>query len=333
MAGNDTVVFPDSNTVEIQKRDVPDYAADEVLIETSYTVVSTGTELATLAGDFIEESDSEGYYSFPFVPGYNNVGTVVDVGADVDGVAVGDRIATYTAHAQYTSAPADAVRPVPDVIAGDEAAFFTIAEIVSQGLRRGRLAWGETVVVYGCGLLGQLLVRLAQFAGAHPVVAVDISTDRLDYLPDDVHASNPRREDVDETVAALTDGRRADVVFEVTGNPDAIADEFSVLREQGRLVLVSSPRGETTLDFHDRVMHESRTIIGSHNHSHPPEATPNTPWSMQRHCELFFDLLAAGEIGVANLISHQRPYTDAPSLYEQLLEDRTQALGVVLEWD
>ncbi|MBO3763214.1 MAG: hypothetical protein FGF47_03320, partial [Candidatus Brockarchaeota archaeon] len=64
-----------------------------------------------------------------------------------------------------------------------------------------------------------------------------------------------------------------------------------------------------------------------------PIETLNNPWTYKRHTELFFDLLLSKELDVSKLITHKVPYSDAPKIYEELLKDRTKAIGVVLEWD
>lgn len=331
---NQTVVFSDVETVTVEDRTVPDPGPDQVLIRTDRTLVSTGTELTVLSGDVPAGSAWDNHIEYPFVPGYNNVGTVVEVGADVKGITEGQRVGTYGSHAEHVCADAEACRPVPEGVSDDGAVFFTIAEIVMNGVRRGELGWGEHVAVYGLGLLGQLAVRIGQAAGARPVVGFDVADSRLEYLPEvpGVVGANPAEEDAPAVVRDASGGRLADVVFEVTGNPEAITGEFDALGEQGRFVVLSSPRGETSFDFHDLCNAPSHTIVGAHNSSHPPVATPENPWTQHRHAELFFEYLADGTFGVESLISHREPASEAPGLYDALLADRTDAMGVVLEW-
>jgi threonine dehydrogenase-like Zn-dependent dehydrogenase len=166
------------------------------------------------------------------------------------------------------------------------------------------------------------------------VFALDIAPDRHGYLPDrpGVVSLNPADDDWAASVADRTDGRLTDAVFEVTGNPDVIPDQLSVLREQGRFVILSSPHGETAFDFHDLCNAPSYEIIGAHQTSHPSVETPQTPWTKPRHAEFYFDLLRSGRLSVADLHTHSRAYGDAPALYGTLLEDRTQAMAVCLEW-
>jgi threonine dehydrogenase-like Zn-dependent dehydrogenase len=66
--------------------------------------------------------------------------------------------------------------------------------------------------------------------------------------------------------------------------------------------------------------------------SHPEAATLERPWTGARHAELFFSLVAEGKIDVSSLISHRYSYGDAPQAYAMLLEDRSHAMGVILDW-
>lgn len=334
MTSNPTITFPDVETVEIERRDVPSPESNQALIRTDRTLVSTGTELTALSGDVPQGSRWDDHIEYPYEPGYNNVGTVVEVGDDVTSVAEGQRVATYGGHAKYVCTSAEDCRPIPDNVSDDAAVFFTIAEIVMNGVRRSDLTWGERTVVFGLGLLGQLTARICRAAGARPVVGVDLADSRLAYLSgeDGIHTVNSRDNDPETAIRDVAGGSLGDVVFEVTGNPDVVTNELATLREQGRFVVLSSPRGETTFDFHDHCNAPSYTIVGAHNASHPSVATPLTPWTQHRHAELFFEYVADGTLDVAPLVSHAEPYDAAPSLYDSLLEDRSNAMGVVLEW-
>ncbi len=136
-----------------------------------------------------------------------------------------------------------------------------------------------------------------------------------------------------ERIAEVTKGRMADVVFEVTGHPDAILTEVKVLRRQGRLILLSSPRGKTAFDFHDWCNWTSISIIGAHVSSHPPHENPDDPWTRERNTELFFELVQRGEIAAAaELITHRFPADEAPSAYQMLMTERGKTGIVVLQW-
>lgn len=331
---NPTIVFTQPYKVVIKDRPKPSPKDGELLIKTQCTLISTGTELTILGGEFPPDSAWARYGKFPFVPGYNNIGEVIDVGPGVNQDWMGRRVATYGAHALYVTANAQAALPVHPDLPDEHAVFFTIADIAMNGVRRAGMQWGEAVVVYGVGLVGQLTVRFCRLCGARPVVAVDVADSRLERLPSDaaIIPANPQREDVISAVEKATKHRMADVVFEVTGNPELIPTELRALRQQGRFVVLSGPRGETRFDFHDLCNSPSFTIIGAHSSSHPQHGTLDNPWTKLRHWELFFDLVATGELAIDPLISHRESYTEACRIYQMLLQDRSQAMGVVLEW-
>lgn len=334
MSDNPTVVFPEPGTVTLEDRDMPRPGPDEVLVRTSRSLVSTGTELTLLSGEYPSDSVWETHGNYPLVSGYSNVGTVVDTGATVEDVAADDVVASRTPHAAYVVADADETVPVPADVSAESAAFCSLAAISMNGVRRGEVAFGESVCIYGLGLIGQLTARFCRVAGARPVVGVDIATRRVAHLPDEpcVVGVDAGERDPVERLETATRGRLADVVFECTGQPDAVPPQFEALREMGRFVLLSSPRGETSLDLHDVCNAPSNRIVGVHDDSHPPVETPATPWTRWHHYELFFDLLAEGAVDVAPLVTHRVPSDGAPETYRRLLADRSDAMGVVIEW-
>jgi threonine dehydrogenase-like Zn-dependent dehydrogenase len=334
MAENERIVFPERGVVRVEACPVPSPGPGEVLIRTRATLVSTGTELTALTADYPPGSTWEAMFPFPVRPGYDNVGEVVALGDGVDAAWLGRRVASLQPHARFVVATAGDCRPVPDEVSDEQATFSTIAEIVMNGVRRSGLTWGETVVVFGAGLLGQFTVRVCLLAGAAAVVVADVAPARLGFLPEDarLHRLDPGAGDAVEFVRQVTRGRMADVAFEVTGDPALVAHQAGLLREQGRLVILSSPRGPSTIDLHDHCMRPSITIVGAHNFSHPQVATLADPWVPARHAELFFDLVAQGTWDVEKLVSDRVPVREAPAVYERLVRDRAGLMGVVVGW-
>ena len=315
---------------------MPSPAPGEVLLRTRRTLISSGTELTILAGDFAPGSAWDRYGQFPFVAGYSSAAEVTALGEGVESIGIGDIVSARTPHARWATAAADAVYPLRGAdVPLEVMPFATLAATVMNGVRRGGVAWGESVVVFGLGLIGQLTVRFCRLTGARPVIGVDPIDARLALLPGDVIAVHPERLLVRDIVASATRRRLADVVFEATGNAQLIPGQFEVLRrEQGRFVVLSSPRGEPApFDFHDLANSPSHTIIGAHVNSHPPVETPQTPWTIARNAELFFDLVSDRALELEPLISHRLAFGEACDAYRSLLEDRSHSLAVVLDWD
>jgi 2-desacetyl-2-hydroxyethyl bacteriochlorophyllide A dehydrogenase len=328
------VVFPRPREVVLEPFEVEAPGEGRVLVEGEVSLISTGTELTALSGDFPEGSVWARYVRYPFPAGYSHVGRVTRVGLGVTELQEGDRVSSMAGHAGQAVVPAAGARRVPDAVSAEEAAFTTLAQIVLNGIRRGRVALGESVVVVGAGLLGQLAVQFARCCGALPIISVDPARERLTtaqrhgathVVPQSIDAAR-------EAVAEATSGRMADVVFEVTGNPAVIPGALRLARRLGRVVLLGSPRGPVSVDFHDEAHTLGLEIIGAHNSTHPPAESPHTPWTLARHAELFYDLLANHRVDVSDLVTHRYAWEQAPEAFRMLLEDRSRALGVLLQW-
>ncbi|MEA3403297.1 MAG: zinc-binding alcohol dehydrogenase [Armatimonadota bacterium] len=330
---NHEVAFTDVRQVAVQSAETPQPGPHDLLLRTTKTAISTGTELTMLMADFPEGSRWDQITSFPMRPGYCHVGVVEEVGDEVEGFAIGDRVATGAKHAARVTVPAGAAHRIPEGVAHEEAALWMLGRIAFNGVRRARLEMGECVVVYGLGVIGQFVAQLARLDGARPVAGVDLSEIRRDFaIQGGADLVLGGDEDVGAAVEQATRGRMADCVFEVTGVQELIPREMDLLHRQGRIVILSSPRGKTQFDFHDYVNSPSHTIIGAHNGSHPPCETWYNQWTAARNTELLFDLMAAGEVRVDHLITHRYDFTDAPEAYEMLMADRGQAGAVILDW-
>lgn len=331
---NHHVVFTDVRTVEVQPCEMPTPGPGQVLIRTSKTAISTGTELTMLMSDFPEGSKWDQITHYPMTPGYCHVGRIVEVAEGVEDFAVGDRVATGARHSAWAVMGTSQLFPVPDALADDVAALWMLGRIAFNGVRRGRIETGESVAVFGLGLIGLFAGQLARIGGARPVIGVDLSPLRRGFARQcgfDL-VLDGRAEDLRERVEEATRGRMLDCALEVTGVPSLIPREMELLHRQGRIVIISSPRGKTQFDFHDFVNSPSLTIIGAHNGSHPPVETWYNQWTPHRNTELLFDLMAAGELRMRHTITHRFAWQDAPAAYEMLMEDRTQAGAVILDW-
>jgi threonine dehydrogenase-like Zn-dependent dehydrogenase len=333
---NELVRFHEPGDVSLVEEPIPDLASGQVLTRTTLSMVSIGTELAVLVGEFEPDSHWADYADYPFDTGYMNVGVVERTADDVDGVAVGDRVVSYSPHARYNAVDADTATVVPDHVTDTEAVFFSAAEIAMNGLRRGRLDWGESAAVFGLGLIGQLAVRFALHAGAQPVFAVNRSTGRFDFLPDHDRLVTASTTDDDwiDVVADGTDGRLADVVVEATGNADAVTTQLDALRHHGRMVVLGSPEGATEFNFHDDVSWPCYDIVGAHVKSHATTETARTPWTQDRHRRLFFSLLDDPLFAdLDELVTREAQHTDAVEIYRDLQDHRSDELGVLLHWE
>lgn len=334
---NPGVVFPSPGEVMLEDRPIPSPGPGQVLLRTRRSMPSPGTEVTVLSGAFSESSAWGRYGRYPFVAGYSAAAEVVGRAPDVDDLAIGDIVASATPHTLFVVVDAADVEPVRQrTVHLDHLPFVTLGQVAMNGVRRGRVTWGETVVVFGAGIVGQLAARFCRIAGARPVVVIDPLQDRLDRLPRDpaMIALRAGIGELRQAVAEVTGGRMADVVFEVTGRPDLIPGEFEALSpREGRFVLLSSPRGTTSIDFHDLCNAPSHTIIGAHNSSHPGRGCGENAWTSARHARLMLDLLGSGDLDLEPLITSRLAFSDAAQAYTRLSAAPPQDLGIILDWD
>lgn len=334
MDKNYQVVFVKPKEIKLKKTKMPVPKKGEVLIKTIITQVSTGTEMTILSGEFPQGSSWARYAKYPFNAGYSNIGKVIDIGKGVSKDLINKIVATEAPHASYVTHDSFGLRLVPEGLSLQDASFFTIAKIVMQGVRLAKIEPGETIAIFGLGLLGQLAVEFSRFCGGWPVIGIDPAPLRrkLALKSGSHYCLNPMDKNFKERMEKISKGRMFDIVFEVTGNPRVIPQQLEFLRERGRQIILSSPRGSSTLDFHDLINSPSRVIIGAHNCSHPKVATTYNQWTCARDVELFFDLLSANEIKVSHLITHKYKWDKAENVYRELLKDRSKSLGVVFHW-
>jgi len=322
------VIFKAPNVVEVEKFKVRPINDDEVLIKTVSTLISPGTETAFL------QALPNTPRRFPQYPGYSNAGIVVEVGKDIQDFKVGDRVVSPTSHSSFVIANEQNLFKIPNNLSFDEAAFFNLTAIALQGVRKAQIEIGNSVLVLGLGLVGQLAAQLAKLNGAFPVIGVDLYDFRLKVAKElgTDYVINPKESTLISRVKEITEGKGADIVLEVTGNPDCIPLALKLAKRCGKVILLGSTRGESTVNFYSDVHRKGITIIGAHNSVRPRYESFRFYWTRYDDCKLALKLIANGRIRVKELISLKVDYTQAAKAYEKLIKAKNEVIGVILDW-
>lgn len=283
----------------------------------------------------------------PQVLGYSSAGVVLEVGAGVEGVRVGDSVACagggYASHAEVVCVPRNLVALVPDGVPLDHAACGTVGAIGLHGFRLGEVQLGETVVVLGLGLIGLMTVQMAKAAGAR-VVGVDLDPSRVELgrqLGADVAVALGDGDPVAAT-RSVSGGLGADAVLITAGTasnqPIEMAAELA--RDRGRIVSV----GAVGLDI-PREPYFKKELSFRVSRSYGPgrydpayeEGGQDYPvgyvrWTENRNLQAFLDLLGTGAVRLEPLLTHRIPIERGVEAYTLLTEGTEPSLGVLLTY-
>ena len=340
MEKNYKVMFPEKSKVALVECEMPVVGDGDILVKSEVSQISTGTELTILEANVEPDSPWQKNICFPKERiGYSVVGKVVAAGKDVSPEVIGKRVFMLQPHKKYNVVKADAyegIMWIPDGVDSNEAVFAAIAQITNGSIRGANIRPGDACVVYGAGLIGQMVARFAKIAGSTKIFVADVSELRLNMLPDDpcFVKLNSREVNVPEYIQkVMAKDKGVPFVFETTSVPSLVAEELKCLCKFGKLIITSSPKGKSLVDF-DYVNRKGITIIGAHNNAmHPNHETFMNRWTCRRDSDFFLELLEKKQISVKEMNTHRFHYTDAPKAYEMLMKDRTQALSVLIDWE
>ena len=328
------IVFTGENQLEVRRETVPPLQSGQILVEGAQSLISTGTECICLTRNFAPGTHWDNWIKYPFYPGYSHTGRVMQIAPDVQNVQVGDRVAARVGHRQFFVTGASHVLPLRDDVSFEAGAWFALASIVQNGVRRAQLELGDGVVIIGLGLLGQLVAQYARLSGAREVIAIDTAPKRLQMARAHgaTHVLEMSVSDARQKVSEITGGRLADVVFDVTGHPAVFPHALGLARRFGKLLLLGDAGTPSQQCLTSDVMTRGVRIIGAHDGDAPPVATDYHFWTRDNMSALFFDYVAREQMRVEDLITHRFAPSDARAAYDLLLTDRQNAMGVIFDW-
>lgn len=279
--------------------------------------------------------------------GYSAAGTVVEAGEGVTDLHPGDRVACAGAgianHAEVIRVPRNLVVPVPDDVTLSAASVVTLGAIALQGVRRAAPTLGETFVVLGLGVLGQLTVQLLKADGCR-VIATDLQRDRVELarrLGADL-GIDPTDGSPEEEVARVTGGIGADgvIITAATSSDVVVSTAFKMCRKKGRVVLVGDVG--LNLDRGDFYAKELDFLIstsygpGRYDRRYEEEGLDypigHVRWTENRNMSEVVRLLATGALSMDSLVQGTYDVADAPSAYEALKDEQQRPLVVLLRY-
>ena len=334
---------------------IPQPGPGEVLIKNHFSVVSSGTELATIdsanrsVGDKLQDSsnitkglellEKEGASAvwnavfpkniLPIQLGYSSSGEVVQVGEGVKDFHVGDKVVSNGNHAEYVIVNQNLCTRIPDDTSMKEAAFTVLGSIALHGLRLSETSLGSKVVVIGLGIVGQLVCRLAEAQGSD-VIGIDPDPTR--------HLEN---KNFYETVEGLNlENVDSVIITAASSTNEPIEVATKIARNKAKIVVVGDiPLNISRNEFYYKELElvvsksygpgrydKQYEVLGK---DYPIEYVR---WTENRNFEAFIKLLSQNQIELSDLVSEEIDFTDSPSVYKKFDGD-SKPLSILLRYE
>ncbi|SHJ53342.1 bi-domain-containing oxidoreductase [Propionispora hippei] len=358
----------------VEEVPAPQVSAGTVLVRVEYSCISAGTEMSGVKGsavplwkraiqqpqkvkkvfDMVMSQGIEktrrvvaGKLSSGSPTGYSAAGIVVECGEDIHDLKPGDYVACAGAqcafHAEYISVPHNLVAKIPKGLNSKEASTVTVGAIAMQGVRRSNPTLGETFVIIGLGIIGQLTVQLLKANGCR-VIGVEIDRSRINMayqlgLDYGIHPDD----DLDvEQVIRLTEGNGADGVIITAATPSdaVVSTAFKMCRRKGRVVLV----GDVGLhlnraDFYQKELDffiSSSYGPGRYDENYEEKGLDYpigyVRWTENRNMLEYLKLVSEEKVRVNLLIQKTYSIEKATEAYEALKNGQDRPMIVLLEY-
>ena len=360
--------YLNTGKTEVSEVPVPNVSPGSLLIKTSKTLISSGTErmlvefgkagwvkkarqqpdkvkmvLDKISTDGLKPTIEAVFNKLdqPLPLGYCNVGIIHEVGHGVTNFKKGDRVVSNGKHAEVVNVPINLCAKVPDIVSDEQASFSVLGAVALQGIRLVKPTLGEAIVVTGLGLVGLMTVQLLKANGCR-VLGLDFDQDKL-LLAKKFGAEvvDLNKEDPLNVADIFSRGRGVDAVIVTaeTTSDEPMHQAALMCRKRARIVLVGMTGLKLSRDdfFKKELKFQVSASYG------PGRYDPNyeekghdypigfVRWTEQRNFEAVLDMMATGALDVKPLISHRIDIVEAEKAYE-LISGSKSSLGILLTY-
>lgn len=355
------------NTV-LEEIPAPELKAGNLLIETTRSLVSLGTERMLVefgksnllqkakqqpdkVKDVINKVKTDGLkptinavlnkLGQPIPLGYCNVGKVIAIGKGVEGFTIGDRVASNGPHAEYVCVPKNLAAKIPDNVTDEEAAFTVIGAIGLQGIRLVNPTFGETIIVVGLGLIGLVTAQMLKANGCK-VIGFDYDSDKVTLARNlGIDAVNPAEgNDQISYVLNASNNIGADAVIITASNKsnEIISQSAKMSRKRGRIILVGvigldisrSDFYEKELTFQVSCSYGPGRYDDYYEQKGQDYPLAFVRWTEKRNFEAVLQAIAVKLIDVKSLITDRVPLSNYSEIYSDMSNGKS--IASILEY-
>ncbi|MDD5722077.1 MAG: bi-domain-containing oxidoreductase, partial [Candidatus Pacebacteria bacterium] len=367
------VVFK-KGKVLVEEVPAPSCGANKVLVENLYSLISSGTELSSLSFAkqplplkilkyptklakglrLAKERGFIGAYKIVnemlesgITPGYSCCGQVVKVGKDINDIKKGDLVvcagANIASHAEFIAVPRNLIAKVPIGVEPEEACSATIGAIALQGIRQADLRIGESAVVIGLGLVGQLTTQML-LANGIKTIGIELSKERIKKAKENGlnDAFSPKDKNLLNKIHALTDFQGVDATIITaadSSNNEIINQAMLLTRKRGKVVVVGDiglkierlPWYEKEIDLRIATSYGPGRNDEQYEIQGKDYPYAYVRWTENRNLQAYLELLQQKKINFSSLVQGKYALEQADLAYK-LLNSSKKPLAVLLTY-
>ena len=355
--------------VEIIELPVPEIGENEVLVQTSCSLISSGTERmlinfgesnlfqkarknpervkeefnkAILDGPFLAYDAVSKKLEEPIPLGYCNVGKVTKKGKGVSNFEIGDRVVSNGPHAEYVKINKNLCAKIPNEVSDEEASFTILASIGLQGIRLAKPTLGETFVVCGLGLIGLLAAQLLKANGCN-VLGLDLDPKKT-KLAQSLGIKSLNSDNEKEIISwcmSSTNNIGVDgfLITTATKSNGPIDIASQSCRKRGRIILIGTAGININREYFYKKELTFKVSCSYGPGRYDPVYEENgvdypigfVRWTEQRNFEIIFQIFKQKNLDVRDLISKRFDITEGKSAYE-LLNSNESTIGILFQY-
>ncbi|MFK7805511.1 MAG: zinc-binding alcohol dehydrogenase [Anaerolineae bacterium] len=333
---NRFIQFSAPKRAEMQTEPVAEPKAGEVLVQTACSAVSAGTELLVYRGDLPDSMQLDATIedlktqidAWPVRYGYANVGRVTKLGDGVESSWENRYVFAFNPHESHFVAKLENLMQIPTGIDPEDAAFLPNMETAVSFVMDSRPLIGETIVVMGLGIVGQLTLKLLAQMSLGRLIGIDPVESRRNIALESGATAvfNPTDPAL---IDALGEGG-ADAVLELSGNPAALNSAVHLAGYNGRILIGSwYGKKQAPLDLGSSFHRSNIEIFASQVSRLHPNLTGR--WTKERRLEVAWKMIAKHR--PSTFITHRPDVSEATAIYEMLDQRPEEALQVLFKYD
>ncbi len=332
-----SLYFTGPRSVSVRREGLPDAAEGQALVRTLVSAISPGTEALVYRGEFPGEMPVDeniagmgGKFAYPMKYGYSAVGRVEAVGGGVGEEWVGRLVVAFHPHESHFIASPEELVPLPEDIGPEDAVFLPNMETAVNFLMDGSPRVGESVAVFGQGIVGLLTTSLLALFPLGVLITFDkYPLRRMASTEAGARESaDPDRADMREWLRERLPGG-ADLAYEVSGSPAALDQAIAATGFAGRVIIGSWYGSKRpSLDLGGR-FHRSRIkLVSSQVSSISPEHSGR--WTKQRRYGVAWDMIR--RLKPSRFVTHRFPLREAARAYRLLDRGQAEAIQILFTY-